>query len=1446
LCLILAVLVPALSAQLPPAPNTTVTNYNFGSVVVGSTSSPATVTVTFVVADTLSSISVVTQGAPNLDFKAASSGATCSAGSAYTVNATCSIAVTFAPHAAGTHYGAVVLTDANNAVIGTGFLQGSGSGPQTIFSPGVQSFVVTGLPSVPSGIAVDAAFSLYIAYGAQVYKLTPGTGGYTQTQIGSGFGHPQGIALDGAGNIYISDTASGGNVYLESLTRGAYVQTTVSTGDFAYGIAVDGNGNLYLADGNANAVYKDTRTASGYTKTTVASGMYPRGVAVDAGGDIFISPVNSASIYKETPSNGIYAQTAFGSVSSPQALAMDAAGNVYAADSGNGRIVKETLLGGQYVQSVVVGSLASPQGVAVDSAGNVYMSDTNNSRVLEINQSAPPALTFANATYGSTSTDSPRAMLVGNMGTATLNFTAIQYPADFPESAAGSADCTTTTPLTGGESCTLTINFSPLAPVTNKNAIVLSENVVIKTNDLNVAGTAQQVPVSGTETGALPNVTLSSSANPARVGTPVTFTANIGGPAALPTGTVQFLTRYTILGSSAVTNGVAAYTTSSLGVGNYSITAVYSGDQYYTSANSSPLSQVIAKPSPPLTLATSANPSAAGVAVTFTATLGSVGSSGVPAGSVTFLAGSTPLGTIALSSGVAKFTTSLLSMGTYVITAAYSGSVVYAPVTSTPISESIGVPNFSSISLGTTATAAIPVTMLYTGTVSSIQVLTQGVTGLDFKIATGGTCAANVAYSVAAVCTVQVTFAPRYTGTRYGAIQIVDTDGDLIATSYLQGSGWGPQAVFAPPDQTPIGVGWLDPDGVIADGNGSLYVADAGTGDIYKESLRNGVWVETTIASGLNTPRGVAVDGAGNVFVADSSGHVYEEALLNSKYSESTVLSPYIPQAVAVDGSGNLYIAAYSSVIKLAPSGSGYVTSATLGFTSPHGVAVDAAGNLYVADSGADALYQETYINGGYQQSILVTHHSPVGVAVDGTGNVFLAVESTSTAGSAPNGAVYKETPLEGAFTESSVGNGWSNPTGVAVDGAGVIYVSDSGLPAVIEEDAANPPTLNFASTSQGSFSTDSPQTITVSNLGGAPLNFSAITYPTDFPHAKTGVNDCSATTSLVHGWSCPLTVSFFPVTAVGSNSSIELSEMVTVTTNTANVASTTQAATVNGKETGVAWTVKLTASATTVTVGTPITFTATITAVGGGTPTGSVAFYSGNSLLVSSALSGSTAIAIVSSIPVGAHTITAVFTDTNSNAIGLTINKTTTTAIVAASTPTAVLGNPVRFRVSLAGTPNVDPPSGFATFYAGSSKMGTAMLKNGVATFASGALKPGVNTIRVLYSGDTNYFAAASNFVTVTVSRPAAATPRFSRASGTYTTAIEVAIATATPGATIYYTRDGSVPTNRSATYKGPFTVSASQTVKAIAIANGYSGSAVAGAAYTIRSPAPVPQSSR
>jgi type VI protein secretion system component VasF len=80
------------------------------------------------------------------------------------------------------------------------------------------------------------------------------------------------------------------------------------------------------------------------------------------------------------------------------------------------------------------------------------------------------------------------------------------------------------------------------------------------------------------------------------------------------------------------------------------------------------------------------------------------------------------------------------------------------------------------------------------------------------------------------------------------------------------------------------------------------------------------------------------------------------------------------------------------------------------------------------------------------------------------------------------------------------------------------------------------------------------------------------------------------------------------------------------------------------------------------------------------------------------------------------------------------------------------------------------------------------------------------------------------------------AATPTFSPARGTFNAPQTVAISSVTPGATVYYTTNGTTPTTNSTKYTGAIKVATTQTFEAIAVATGYSNSTVNTAKYAIR----------
>lgn len=301
----------------------------------------------------------------------------------------------------------------------------------------------------PGGVTVDASGNVYVADSSNhtIRKITPagvvstfageaGTiGNKNNTNIYSpaNFDHPQGVAVDAFGNVYVADTD---NNLIRKITTTGWVSYFAGSGTVGStdgigsdarfnsptGVAIDAFGNVYVADYNNHTIRKITAAgevstfagSAGILGSTDGTGTnarfyFPSGVAVDALGNVYVADTSNSTIRKITStgvvttlagsagtygsSNGTGANARF---KGPNGVAVDASGNVYVADSFNQTIRKITLAG---VVSTLAGSAGTsgstdgigttarfyvPQGVVVDASGNMYVADTGNSRIRKI------------------------------------------------------------------------------------------------------------------------------------------------------------------------------------------------------------------------------------------------------------------------------------------------------------------------------------------------------------------------------------------------------------------------------------------------------------------------------------------------------------------------------------------------------------------------------------------------------------------------------------------------------------------------------------------------------------------------------------------------------------------------------------------------------------------------------------------------------------------------------------------------------------------------------------------------------------------------------------------------------------------------------------------------------------------------------------------------------
>lgn len=611
--------------------------------------------------------------------------------------------------------------------------------------------------------------------------------------------------------------------------------------------------------------------------------------------------------------------------------------------------------------------------------------------------------------------------------------------------------------------------------------------------------------------------------------------------------------------------------------------------------------------------------------------------------------------------------------GSYGVALGTNGTILIADTGNSRVLEELpGV----AANLGAVAVrgASAPATMLFAfagvQTGVSPSVLTQGAAGLDFTDALSGTCTTNgVGYTYDTTsginyrdsrnlfCSVNVKLTPGYPGSRYGAA-VLQQSGAAIATGYAYGSGTGPELAFLNPNQTHPDGSLNSVQGVAIDSVGNLYMVDTGNNQLLVQPVSGSVSVVST--STLNQPYGVAVDGAGNIYVADSGNNrVIEETPTGGAYTESTVPTSGLafPQGVAVDGSGNVYVADSQDnrVLKeTLAAGSYSETLVSASLSNPQGVAADAAGDVYIADPGHNQVLLETLTAGSYIPTVIGSGLSgPTAVAVDGAGNVFVADDTGSS-------RVLLESLSGGTYVQTILRANTGFPTGLAVDGASDVYYVNGTLRLLAMSGWSG--LNNFPNTVVGS--TSSAQTETIEDVGNATLNFpvpgSGIDPSIDpnFTINGSGGSACPSVTSvatmagtLAAGASCVLTIEFSPLTTGSITGTLALTD------NSLNAISPNyamQSVSLHGTglappdATGVA--VGLTPATIDVGQSTLIHVTVADTTSGSTTPMGTVAISDGGTTIAAAAaLAGGTASVSYSPVGSGGHTISAVYTPSDS-----------------------------------------------------------------------------------------------------------------------------------------------------------------------------------------------------
>ncbi len=284
------------------------------------------------------------------------------------------------------------------------------------------------------------------------------------------------------------------------------------------------------------------------------------------------------------------------------------------------------------------------------------------------------------------------------------------------------------------------------------------------------------------------------------------------------------------------------------------------------------------------------------------------------------------------------------------------------------------------------------------------------------------------------------------------------------------------------------------PWGIAADGSGNLFVASYGRNQILRVVIATGEvstlagWpsdYQGGFADGIGTaarfndPSGLAVDGSGNVWVADTRNYKLRKIVAaTGEVTTPSLTLPIDPKGVAADGFGNLFVTDSSRIRKIVVAtgevttlaGSAYAGDGADGvgsaarFDYPEGVAIDTRGNLFVADTGNHAIRRIVVTTqsvttiagsapaGGSTDGVgsAARFDYPGGVAADGAGNLYVSDMGNDTIRKIVL-ATRSVTTLAGKAgydgTEDGIGSAarfWA-PAGMAVDGAGNLYVAERG-----------------------------------------------------------------------------------------------------------------------------------------------------------------------------------------------------------------------------------------------------------------------------------------------------------------------------------------------------------------------------------------------------------------
>ncbi len=943
--------------------------------------------------------------------------------------------------------------------------------------------------SYPTGVEADRSGNLYIAdaFNFRIRKVDAegniatvagdGTGGFSGDSgpaTAAQLNVPYGVAPDGAGNLYIADTD---NHRIRKIDAAGNIATVAGTGqqgyggdsgaataaqlNSPYGVAPDESGNLYIADTGNHRIRK-----------------------VDAAGNITTVAGDGTSGFSGDNGPAIAAQ-----LNAPFSVALDESGHLYIADAGNHRIRWVDAADGNIATVAGTGQqgfngnggpatqaqLDGPYDVAVDLAGNIYIADAFNGRIRKVSPPMPAATLIA----------APAEITAGQ--STTLKWTSTNAVSAEIDNGVGAVS-----PPSAGSA-----TVSPTTTTTYTLTVANANNVTARATAAVTVAAAPTATLSATDTTITrgQSTTLQWTSTNA-VSAEIDQRVGAVSPAAAGAHSVSPSAAGTIAYTLTVTdnNGVPAAATATLTVQDPSTLAFSADDASITAgqsttlrwtasnANSAEIDNGIGAVSPAAAGAVTVSPAAdTTYTLTVTDNNGSQAAASVtitvadrPAvSSFTVTPSTITLGqsaTLAWAASGDAITARIdqrvgavspATAGAHSVSPSAAGTIAYTLT----VTDSNGVPAAATATLtvtpAPTATLSADPTTITGGQSSTLTWSSTNGAGAEIDPGIGMVALSGsrqVSPTVTTTYTLTVTHSKGAQATASVTITVSDAPPPPVGRTIETVAGDGIQGFGG--DGSAAAQAQLDsPPDVAVDGAGNLYIADGSNHRVRKVDAATGK---------ISTVAGTGAGGSGG------DGGAATAARVNN------------PVSVAVDGDGNLYTVSghrirkidAAGIITTVAGGNGAGFSGDCGpadqaqLRSPRGVAVDRAGNFYIADTNnhrirkVDAAGTIATVagngmvgsggDGGPAVQARVSY--PQSVAVDGAGNLYIA-----------GGSRIRKVDTAGIITTAAGGNGsgfsgdggaataaqLNRPRGVAVDGAGGLYIADSGNHRIRRVDAA-------------------------------------------------------------------------------------------------------------------------------------------------------------------------------------------------------------------------------------------------------------------------------------------------------------------------------------------------------------------------------------------------------